>query len=138
MGLAADTEYTITINTTGKIGDGTTCDEVGEEYNPLAEIDKYGNQNPYQDPARGTINARKLTTDGSGAITVAPSSEAVILQNLEGKDGIIGRSITLLDAADAVVACCVVARDMLPPQFVEPEFYPAGNQSNYGAGHYGH
>jgi hypothetical protein len=43
MTLTADTDFKVTINTTGKIGDGSTCADVGEVYNPLAELDKYGN-----------------------------------------------------------------------------------------------
>lgn len=123
--LAADTTFTLTVGTTGVVGDGAVCDSVGDEYNPLAEIDKYGQPNPYQDPARGRINGGMITTDSTGAIAIAPSSENVVLLNLEGKDGILGRSITRADANGS--ACCVIARDALPEQFAEPEFYPKGN-----------
>ena len=116
-GADADEVLAITINELGVIGDGATCDQVGDEFNPLAEIDKYGQQNPYQDPARGTINAGSLTADASGIVTIEASKDNVILQNLAGKDSLIGRSISITDAAAANTDCCVIALDALPVQY---------------------
>ena len=31
------------------------CAQQGEEFNPLNEVDKYGRENPYQDPQRGRL-----------------------------------------------------------------------------------
>ena len=134
---SASAVVSVTINELGVIGDGATCDNVGDEFNPLAEIDKYNQPNPFQDPARGTINARELTADGSGDITVAASSENIILQNLAGKDSLIGRSITFADVGGNK-DCCIIARDILPPQYVPEPFYPKGNTANYSKGYYGH
>ena len=33
--------------------DSTACDEIGEEFNPLSELDENGFANPYQDPNYG-------------------------------------------------------------------------------------
>ena len=35
--------------------DGNFCTFVGDEFNPLLEVDKFGKKNPFQDPNRGTI-----------------------------------------------------------------------------------
>ena len=136
---AADAALAVTINELGLVGDGTTCDMVGDEFNPLAEIDKYGNPNPYQDPARGTINSGALTLDATGALTLEASKDSVILQNLAGKDSLIGRSISLVDGATSA-DCCVIALDALPVQYQPAEFYPKGNTANYskGPGYYRH
>ena len=59
MELAAGGTYQFRINEWGTIGDASACDDVtviGNEFNPLAEVDKYGRPNQYQDPGRGTID----------------------------------------------------------------------------------
>ena len=97
----------VRIKETGKIGSGEADDCLGSggEFNPLFEKDKYGNPNPYQDPARGRIEDFNF---GEGTeLTVEPTD---LLQNLTGKDGILGRSIELTDGED-FTACCVIARD---------------------------
>ena len=55
--------YTFEIREYGYAG-AANYDSTGEEYNPLREVDKYGRQNPYQDPNRGTIGP--ITTDNTG------------------------------------------------------------------------
>ena len=110
-GVLSDSEYTITVNETGVVGDGMTCDNVGDEYNPLAEIDKYGQPNPYQDPARGRISGGKVTSTSTNEIIFEVGDEEILL-NLEGKDGILGRSVTIAD--DNGAACGVIVRDALP------------------------
>ena len=35
--------------------DGNVCTFVGEEFNPLSEVDQSGRANPFQDPNRGTM-----------------------------------------------------------------------------------
>ena len=57
--LALDATYQFRINEWGTIGDASACDDVtviGDEFNPLAEVDKYGRPNQYQDPGRGTLD----------------------------------------------------------------------------------
>ena len=116
--LIPSTDYTLTINETGKIGDATTCDEVGSEFNPLTETDKFGNKNPYQDPTRGTINGGVATADENGNIIFEASTDNIILQNLSGKDGLLGRSVTLAEAvSENLVTCCVIALEATPEQF---------------------
>jgi len=31
------------------------CTDLGDEFNPLQEVDKFGRKNPFQDPNRGTM-----------------------------------------------------------------------------------
>ena len=59
----ADSDYRIQIRKLGAMGDD--CSQGGDEFNPLNEVDSYGNANPYQDPTRGRFELVK--TDGSGA-----------------------------------------------------------------------
>ena len=123
----------VQIKENGKVGSGEglpdCADATGSEFNPLSEIDKYGNLNPFQDPSRGRI--ADLVGDETSEITVAPT---FVLQNLTGKDGILGRAITLLDMANAVAACCVIAVDETPDKFKPAPAFPS---QKYG-GHYGH
>lgn len=122
-GGATSETFTAVIREAGKIG--ASCADAGEEYNPLTELDKYGNPNPYQDPSRGTI--ADIVSDGSGDSAVLPTD---LLQNLGGSAGILGRSLELTSGAGGV-SCCVIALDVTPPQFAAPEFYPA-TQKGYG------
>ena len=46
---------------------------LGEEYNPLKEIDKYGRQNPYQDPTRGRIDDIVVAEDTNGDFSFGQS-----------------------------------------------------------------
>lgn len=106
-GLTADSSYSITINTKGRLG--AACDETGEEFNPLFETDKYGNPNPFQDPSRGRLTIPD--SDANGDITIDTTK---LMQNLAGHDSILGRSMTLKAADDSVLGCCVIALDMAP------------------------
>ena len=57
--LAKGGIYQFRFNEWGTIGNALACDDVtviGNEFNPLAEVDKYGRPNQYQDPGRGTLN----------------------------------------------------------------------------------
>ena len=58
----------IIINTKGKLGANCDVADTGAVFNPLFETDKYGNPNPYQDPARGTIETQ--TADVNGDISI--------------------------------------------------------------------
>lgn len=46
------------------MGESCDADLTGGEFNPLFEKDKYGNPNPYQDPARGRIVTPPAGEDG--------------------------------------------------------------------------
>ena len=61
--LDADTDYSVHINYFGVLGDD--CDKVGDEYNPLHEVNSRGWPNPHQDPARGRLTM--ITSDENGA-----------------------------------------------------------------------
>ena len=69
---------------------GDDCAEGGDEFNPLHEVDSYGNANPYQDPTRGRFELVK--TDEAGA---ADEMQESILQNLSGHNSLMGRSLTV-------------------------------------------
>ena len=67
----AGTEYYFRINKHGGILDSTQClseDIVGEEYNPLLEVDEYDRVNPYQDPYRGKIYPVTVPADQNNAV----------------------------------------------------------------------
>ena len=117
-----ETFYAI-INTKGKMGDSCDAADTGPEFNPLFETDKYGNPNKFQDPSRGripNIPPSEMIPGSSPAEFASTLLVSKVLQNLEGTDSLIGRSITLFDAHDDRVACCVIGRDM-DPRHMEPE-----------------
>ena len=103
--------------------------DTGSEFNPLEEISKYGTRNPFQDPSRGRI--ADLTTDATGSVDVDPT---FVLQNMTGKDGILGRSITLLN--DALAVCCTIAVDVTPDKFKPGPSFPS--QKSHHGRYYGH
>ena len=89
LALVADTTYELKLREYGKIqrtGGGGVCEAGGLEFNPLTEVDKYGQVNPYQDPARGRID--DITADDTGLSVFLQKD---LLQNIDGKDGILGR-----------------------------------------------
>ena len=97
----ADTIYSFTVNEFGEIGndaDGNICGNVGEEFNPLMEK-LYNVPNPYADPSRGAIDNQTIVepTDGS---TSFGWTQAKFMQNLAGKNSIIGKSIVVNDVTD--------------------------------------
>ena len=114
-GVVAARTFSFRINENGVIGNGQTCDQVGDEFNPLTEVNKYGQVNPYQDPARGRI--ADITTDANGDYAEADTDYDSLMQNLSGKDSIIGRSITLTNEDTGASQCCVIARDVIPEAF---------------------
>ena len=63
-GLDANTEYKLRINLYGAMGEN--CENVGTEFNPLREINRWGEQNPYQDPKRGRFD--NVTSNGDGVV----------------------------------------------------------------------
>lgn len=65
----------------------------GKEFNPLAEIDENGHQNPYQDPSRGRLDL--VTVDPKGGVRDATQEKVLI--NLSGFYSVIGRSILIYD-----------------------------------------
>ena len=91
------------------------CSFVGEEWNPMREVDRNGRPNPYQDPNRGTMpNFRTLIEADGGS--VFPTCVAngffgnrggfedlepqILLQNLDGIDSIMGRSMRIIRVSD--------------------------------------
>ena len=106
--------------------------DTGAEFNPLTEISKYGTLNPFQDPSRGRI--ADLTTDAAGEVAVEPT---FVLQNMAGKDGILGRSITVTDkAVPQNVICCTIAVDVTPDKFKPGPSFPS--QKSHHGRYYGH
>ena len=76
----------------------------GPEFNPLTEKDRYGEVNPYQDPARGRFV--DVTADSEGEIELKLTD---LEQNLAGEQSILGRSLTVISDADGeVLGCCTI------------------------------
>ena len=76
--------------------------------------------------SRGRIP--ELIADDMGNIDVMPS---FLLQNLTGKDGILGRAISIQDKTDSSdLSCCTIAIDVTPEQFAAKPTYPS--QGSYG------
>ena len=110
MGLEADTGYKLFVREFGNIG--SECADGGNEFNPLKEL-KYGVENPYSDKTRGRITG--ITTDASGAASLM---QKTLLQNLSGKESLVGKSISLFKVVegmdDQLIDCCVIGEDALP------------------------
>ena len=147
--------------------DKRECANMGNEWRPLGEKDKYGRINPFQDPQRGRIQI--ITTTTSGANSVGPTTgniQANILINLSGPTSIMGRGLkvftatetaTPLDKIDdnlasgaksltdatttgfAAHACCVIGEDE-PPTSTSHYHYGYGGYGygGYGGHSYGH
>ena len=91
------------------------------------EKDKYGNVNPFQDPSRGRLDV--LVGDDDGEINL--DGTVMLLQNLAGRNSLIGRSITLFEEDGEggfdILGCCVIARDQAPV-VEQPESGEAGGE----------
>lgn len=111
-----------------------TCPDV--EFNPLAEFNYDGSPNEFQDPSRGRIGAFAAFDEN-----VALESD-VLLQNLIGEDGIIGRSITLISVhstdPDAItelnISCCNIGR-VNNEEVEAPAEVPVENPHHHGGWH---
>ena len=123
------TEYFFRINKYGGIEDSTQClseDIVGEEYNPLLEVDEYDRVNPYQDPYRGKIYPITVPADQNNAVDFTFTQNR-LLQNLFGHEQILGRSITWYTINSQVAppevsqGCCPIVQTG-PPDSYRP--YP--------------
>ena len=72
---------------------GAECANVGPEFNPLAEF-VHGQPNIYADPSRGTIeDVTIIETPEDGSVTEQEFKQTKFMQNLEGKNSVIGRSV---------------------------------------------
>lgn len=109
-GLVADATYKLQIRTYGQTK--PTCADGGEEFNPLKEV-KYGIENPHADKTRGRINDITAAADGTAEL-----NQTSLLQNLSGKESIIGKQLTLMQVAEdgttTDIECCVIGQDKLP------------------------
>ena len=79
--------------------DGEGCDTtiVGDEFNPLAEIEN-GIENPYADPSRGRLAVVTAEEGVSNALAVT-IDQPKLLVNLLGEDSILGRSLFVFERA---------------------------------------
>ena len=138
-GLMEDDMVYPRINTTGRLYTASTtdaltgyaCSGITEEFNPLTERDAYGRPNPYQDFSRGRLDA--LTIDSNAE--VVDGVQNYLLQNLSGKDSIIGHSISLYlaelkdidelpgDTFTSIEACCTIALDETPYRWLPTPHY---------------
>ena len=109
-------------NTDGDMTFDGMCPQTGPIFNPLAEFVWWDSGlNPFADPSRGTIADVTIVgadIDMAGTYTW---TQAKFLQNLGGKNSIIGKSIKMNLAQQDVggtdaVGCCVIGEDE-PPHF---------------------
>lgn len=128
----ANLSFAVRIMEVGDITDGS-CANVGningvsgsetvltDEFNPLSETDKNGVKNPFQDPSYGRLPDIVLDADGKYVTTVPIS----LLQNLEGRYSIMGRSIVLVDengteaiSDDTIYDCCTIVHEAIPDTY---------------------
>ena len=97
---------------------GGHCPKVGPIFNPLAEFIWWDLVlNPFADPSRGTIQDVTIVGDEKDADGNFTWTQTTFLQNLAGKDSIIGKSIkwSLVQGGPDPQGCCVIGEDM-PPQ----------------------
>ena len=117
-----------------------SVEATGSEYNPLAEFNKYGQPNPFQDPTRGRIDScMPFNPDENVANAVscqigksAEDGQEFLLQNT--KD-LIGRSITVyvndpFDGTEKQLGCCTIGRDEIPLHYKLGHGYNTGNHSH--------
>ena len=121
MGLEAGRKYELQVRSWGN--EASACQLTGQKYNPLFDPsiipvpvwtgwkyalpphDYYGEIDP-------------ITADADGNATLTQQS---FLQNLEGPQSLLGRSITLvkkpvlIEEKDKVIACCNIGRDVYHP-----------------------
>ena len=108
-------------NTDGDTTFEGMCPQTGPIFNPLAEFVWWDQVlNPFADPSRGTIADATIVEadkDDDGTYTW---TQPKFMQNLDGKNSIIGKSIKMnlaqMDQGGTdAVACCVIGEDE-PPQ----------------------
>ena len=134
QGLEPETTYKLQIRTYGQIK--PDCAAGGDEFNPLKEV-KYGVTNPHADPTRGRINAFTSAADGTATL-----EQKSLLQNLSGKESLIGKQLTLMkvgeDGTTMDVGCCAIGSDKLPAHLEKkqkgynafvPAYSPYGSKS---------
>ena len=123
---------------------GFQCTFLGEDFNPLTEVDKFGKINPFQDPNRGTLPgfiSRQRNLSGAFPTCVANSNASgyedlepfTLLQNLDGIESIMGRSVLMRDPANNNFdkSCCIIARAKAPDGFgPKPVPFPLTTMSN--------
>lgn len=112
-GLDASSQYTITVNEYGRLVRNRRCRKrnTGEEFNPSVLIDvDTGLPEVGQDADLGKLVLPETDADG-----VLDFTDVELLLNINGWDGILGRSLTLYDSAGDVVRCCTINRDFPPP-----------------------
>lgn len=127
---------------------GVDCAATGPEFNPLAEF-IYGQPNPFADPSRGTIN--DVTIVAADATVMSQDfMQSKFMQNLGGKNSIIGKSIKvstmrvpmgMTDPEAVVIGCCVIgqADNPAPPAPPAAPVVPAKpTMPTHSHGHHHH
>ena len=119
-GLSAGASLELRIAEYGLLTDA--CANIGDEFNPYKttcpEQIKYGGWATSEaaddcdaEDGRGEFDAITADADGN-----ADFLQEKLLQNLEGKTNIMGRSIGLFEVdSDVAISCCTIARDQYWP-----------------------
>lgn len=134
--LVSSKSFRFAIKTYGKMG--ASCDQGGAEFNPLAEFVQYGTPNPHQDPTRGRLDGFESDSYGDGSF-----QQAKLLQNLGGKDSIIGKMIIMVQVkdesdsydTDTVIDCCVIGQAPAPEGTPPAPTYHQPHQNHYRQPH---
>ena len=107
--------WSFTLHKFGNIK-GEVCENVGPEFNPLAEF-VYGQPNIYADPSRGTIEDVTISVPEDESVTEQEFKQTKFMQNLQGKDSIMGRTIKVTTTNEdtiVVLGCCVIGHADVP------------------------
>mmetsp|Transcript_3027 Transcript_3027/g.3550 ORF Transcript_3027/g.3550 Transcript_3027/m.3550 type:complete len:440 (+) Transcript_3027:282-1601(+) len=132
QGLVPETAYEIRVRRFGYTG--ADCLNSGPEFNPMLEVNRYNEPNPFQDPTRGRID--DFTSDETGALSYNMKE---YLGNLSGHESIVGRSIHLTVKGEPnPVACCTIGDDKDPyvsakkKEYVQPQTTSPAYAPGYG------
>ena len=135
-----NTELQFSVHKYGNIEPNPTgCENVGSIFNPLDDPDTD------EVESRGTIP--NYTTVNIVAADVETFTEKKFLQNLSGKNSIVGRSIVVTDiSGPTILACCVIGLDSNPDLATDDDHddhsytphYHGYGLSGYGGGYGNH
>lgn len=145
-GTTTATKKNLAVATSSLNNTYNACMNMGNQFRPLKEVDKYGRANPFQDPARGVIPLISAGVAIIPAITANTKSRNLLI-NLSGKDSIVGRGIQVYNATYSTlggttrlrtqtIGCCTIGLDKPPTVSVNHHHhYGYGGYSGYAPAH---
>ena len=126
-----NTELQFSVHKYGNIEPNPTgCENVGSIFNPLDDPDTD------EVESRGTIP--NYTIVNIVADDVETFTEKKFLQNLSGKNSIVGRAIVVTDTSGpTILACCVIGLDASPDIATDDDHTDTPHFHGYGLSGYG-